>query len=103
MHCRNHHSWTYKGLPSLGEDAALLNCQDNRWRLIALTSDDQAEKLPPALSAKDAIDDLPADVTAGLAPSFPLLRFTDLRGADYAQSPPTTPFYSAMTRVYRCN
>ncbi|EIE27756.1 S-adenosyl-L-methionine-dependent methyltransferase [Coccomyxa subellipsoidea C-169] len=61
----NHHTWTYKGLPSLGEDAALLNCQDNRWRHIALTSDDQAEKLPPALSAKDAIDDLPADVTAG--------------------------------------
>jgi hypothetical protein len=64
--CRNHHSWIDKRVQGMGEDTALINCADNRWRHIALTLDSEAAKLPPALTAKEAIDDLPAVVTAGL-------------------------------------
>lgn len=49
----------------LGEDAALINCADNSWRHILLSSDRLADKLPPTITAKEAIHDLPADVTPG--------------------------------------
>ena len=43
------------------EDWALLNCpQDVRsWRHAAINSADLAHALPPAMSAREAIDDLP--------------------------------------------
>ncbi|BDA48406.1 probable DNA (cytosine-5)-methyltransferase 2 [Coccomyxa sp. Obi] len=51
--------------PYLGEDAVLINCADNSWRHISLSSEGLADEIPGAVSAKEAIHDLPADVTPG--------------------------------------